>query len=421
MVTNPDATSAADLYGHGTHVAGLLAGNGLALPASDWHFGCYIGAAPQATLVSIKVSDDHGNATVMDVIAGLQFVVDRGAAYGIRAVNLSLGSAAPRSYRVDPLDAAVEEVWAHGVVVVAAAGNRAALPMPSPTRRPTDPYIMTVGAIDDQGTKSTLDDSLAPWSSRGVTQDGIIKPDIVAPGAHIVAPLAPDSDFQLLCPTCVVDQRSFRLSGSSMANPIVAGIVADLISAHPGWTPDQVRGALTYVSDAIDETGKTRANMRLTADGAWAVAGDKALNAARRELQSNARLVASTLLDPVMFTIDPTRGSWGRASWRTAAGDLRASWGSGVLDLRLLRLRRHEPCPGFVGPRVLEHVLRRHPVGLRRAPRWHRRGHAARRFPAQSAGVGARGSPRRGSCARPRGGTPVPCRAGSSRRSGASS
>lgn len=65
MVTNPDATSAADLYGHGTHVAGLLAGNGLALPASDWHFGCYIGAAPQATLVSIKVSDDHGNATVM--------------------------------------------------------------------------------------------------------------------------------------------------------------------------------------------------------------------------------------------------------------------------------------------------------------------------------------------------------------------
>jgi hypothetical protein len=110
-----------------------------------------------------------------------------------------------------------------------------------------------------------------------------------------------------------------------MANPIVAGIVADLISAHPGWTPDQVKGALTYVSDAIDETGKTRANVRLTADGAWAVAGDKALNAARRELQSNARLVASTLLDPVMFTI-PTRASWGRASWRTAAGDLRASW-----------------------------------------------------------------------------------------------
>src|SRR3954464_3093226 len=107
VVTNPDATTATDAYGHGTHVAGLLAGNGRALPASDPLVNRYVGAAPQANLVSVKVSDDHGNATVMDVIAGLQFVVDHGVDYGIRVVNLSLASAAPASYRVDPLDPAV--------------------------------------------------------------------------------------------------------------------------------------------------------------------------------------------------------------------------------------------------------------------------------------------------------------------------
>jgi serine protease AprX len=327
VVTNPEATTATDGYGHGTHVAGLLAGDGRALPASDPLVNRYVGAAPQARLVSVKVSDDHGNATVMDVIAGLQFVVDHGAEYGIRVVNLSLASAAPGSYQVDPLDAAVEEVWAHGVVVVAAAGNRGQDADAVSYAPANDPYVITVGAIDDHGTKDTLDDSLASWSSRGTTQDGVVKPDIVAPGAHVAAPLAPDSDFASMCPTCVVDQRYFRLSGTSMAAPIVAGIAADVISAHPGWTPDQVKGALTYLADGRDVT-EPDSNMRPTADGQWEVAADKGVNAIKRELRSNAGLVPNSLLDPTTLSIDPARASWGRASWSTAADGLRASWGA---------------------------------------------------------------------------------------------
>jgi serine protease AprX len=321
VVTNPDATTSTDVYGHGTHVAGLVAGNGRALDATDPLWGRYVGTAPSAKLVSVKASDDHGNAYVMDVIAGLQFVVDHGADYGVRVVNLSLGTSVAMPYAIDPLDAAVEAAWAHGIVVVAAAGNRGTDPDAVWYAPANDPYAITVGAVDDHGTKDTSDDSLSSWSSRGVTQDGFAKPDLVAPGAHIVAPLAPDSDFGSLCLECVVDGRYFRVGGTSMAAPIVAGIAADILSVHPDWTPDQVKGALTY-------NGATGGNLRLTADGAWEAAADSAIKAAKSELIANTGRTPSWYLDPATGAIDATRASWGRASWRAAADALRASWGA---------------------------------------------------------------------------------------------
>jgi serine protease AprX len=329
VVTHPDATTATDRYGHGTHVGGLVAGNGRAISATDPLHDRYSGTAPRANLVSVKVSDDHGNSTVADVIAGLQFVVDHGADYGVRVVNLSLGSTVPMSYRVDPLDAAVEAVWAHGIVVVVAAGNRGDAPDAVSYAPANDPYVITVGAVDDQGTKDTGDDSLASWSGRGVTQDGFTKPDLVAPGAHIVAPLAPGSDFNWLCATCVVDGRYFMVSGTSMSAPIVSGIAADMLSLHPEWTPDQVKGALTYVSDVVDAEGNPiAANMRQTRDGEWEVAADRAIDATQPELSANVGLTPSQLLEPESGMLDPTRASWGRASWKTAADGLRASWGA---------------------------------------------------------------------------------------------
>jgi serine protease AprX len=263
------------------------------------------------------------------VIAGLQFVVDHGADYGVRVVNLSLGSTVAMSYEVDPLDAAVEEVWRHGIVVVAAAGNRGTDPDAVSYAPANDPFVITVGAVDDNGTKDTLDDSLASWSSRGLTQDGFPKPDLAAPGSHIVGPLAPQSDFNRLCDACVVDNRYFMLSGTSMAAPIVAGIAADMLSLHPEWTPDQVKGALTYVSDTVDVRGEpTDANLRKTSDGEWEVAADKAIDASQRELAANVGLTPSALLDPETGLVDPTRASWRRASWKSAADGLRASWGA---------------------------------------------------------------------------------------------
>jgi serine protease AprX len=184
--------------------------------------------------------------------------------------------------------------------------------------------VITVGAIDDQGAKDVSDDVLAPWSSRGVTQDGFAKPDLVAPGAHIVGPLAPYSDFASMCPACIVDSRYFRIGGTSMAAPIVAGIAADLLSVHPEWTPDQLKGALTHKDG---DSG----NLRLTADGAWEVAADKAIDATEGELVSNVGLEPNELIDPATGAIDYTRASWKRASWKSFDDDpfamyTRASW-----------------------------------------------------------------------------------------------
>lgn len=326
-ITNPDATTAYDRYGHGTHVAGLVAGNDRALPESDPLYNKYIGTAPQSHLVSIKASDDHGNSSLIDVIAGLQFAVDHKDEYNIRVVNLSMNSTVALPYRVDPLNAAAEAAWFSGLVVVTAAGNRGTEADAVSYAPANDPYVITVGAVDDQGTKDVTDDVLAPWSSRGVTQDGYVKPDLVAPGAHIVAPLAPQSDFASLCPACIVDERYFRIGGTSMAAPIVAGIVADLLSVHPEWTPDQVKGALTH--NSVGEDGEVDSNMRLTADGAWEVAADKAMDAADHELVANVGLQPNELIDPATGDIDYARASWRRASWKTIDDPLawtRASW-----------------------------------------------------------------------------------------------
>jgi serine protease AprX len=243
-------------------------------------------------------------------------------------VNLSLGSTRPTSYRQDPLDAAVEAAWARGIVVVAAAGNRGTAGDAVSYAPANDPYAIVVGAVDDQGTKDTTDDTLASWSSRGVTPDGVAKPDLVAPGAHIAAPLAPGSDFGQLCAGCVIGGRYFQLSGTSAAAPIVAGIAADILSVHPQWTPDQVKGALTYNSGTLDASGGPDTNMRLTADGSWEVAADLAVKATSRELVANTGLSPSTLLDPATGWIATDGGSWQRASWKDATGTLRASWGA---------------------------------------------------------------------------------------------
>ena len=190
-VVNPDATTAGDRYGHGTHVAGIIAGDSDGRDVGDSKKGRFSGVAPGANLVSIKVSDDEGNATVLDVIAGIQFAMDHKAEYNIRVLNLSLESTVAESYKTDPLDAAVEAAWFDGIFVVAAAGNRGPGGDAVRFAPGNDPYIVTVGAVDDQGTKEIGDDLPATWSSRGTTQDGFSKPDIYAPGAKIVSTLAP--------------------------------------------------------------------------------------------------------------------------------------------------------------------------------------------------------------------------------------
>ena len=158
-VVNPDATTATDRYGHGTHVAGIIAGDSDSRATGDPLKGRYSGVAPDANLISIKASDDEGNATVLDVIAGVQFAVDHKAEYNIRVLNLSLESTVAQSYKTDPLNAAVEEAWFKGIFVVAAAGNRGTGGDAVKYAPGNDPYVVTVGATDDQGTDDLADDA----------------------------------------------------------------------------------------------------------------------------------------------------------------------------------------------------------------------------------------------------------------------
>jgi serine protease AprX len=310
-VTNPCAKDANDHYGHGTHVAGLIAGNSLLYPTDQALFGKYMGVAPRANLVSVKVSDDDGNTTVLDVIYGIQFAVDNKTAYNIRVINLSLSSAAAESYTTDPLDAAAEQAWNSGITVVAAAGNEA-LTNDGVTYSPAnDPWVITVGALDDKGTMTRLDDTLAPWSSRGLTQDGVRKPEVLAPGVGLVSTLAPNSDFAHMCPACIVDGRYFRAGGTSMATGVVSGAAALLIEAHPNWTPAQVKGALqATVVDVPGAGGVIDANAALDSNSTATV-----------------NLAPNTLIDPTSGLIDWTRASFRRASFRDASGsNLSASW-----------------------------------------------------------------------------------------------
>jgi serine protease AprX len=315
VVTDTNATTPNDNFGHGTHVAGIIAGDSSRRPAGDPLAGRYVGIAPDANLISIKASDDNGDGTLLDAIYGLQFAVDHKADYNIRVINLSVSSTASESYLTDPLDAAVEAAYFHGITVVAAAGNLGTAAGSVSHSPGNDPFVISVGAVDDQGTTARSDDTFAPWSSVGTTQDGFAKPDLAAPGAHIVSTLAPGSAFGQLCPQCIVDGSYLQIGGTSMAAPVVAGVAALIVQAHPDWTPDQIKSTLIAtgrdVPGAIDEVNAAAAiSVSEPASGA------------------NAGLVPNQLIDPATGNIDESRSSWGRSSWGTPSTPLVAGWAS---------------------------------------------------------------------------------------------
>ncbi len=311
-VTNPNAQDANDEYGHGTMVAGIIAGNGLNRNTSDPLYGQFIGMAPHADLVSIKVSDDSGNATVLNALYGLQFAVDHQSDYNIRVVNMSLDSNTPQSYTTDPLDAAVESAWMHGIVVVVAAGNRGTASDAVQYSPANDPYAITVGAVDEQGSANPLNDVIAPYSSQGTTQDGFQKPDVYAPGSHIVSVLAPNSSFASYCPSCIVGGAYIRASGTSLATPVISGLVADLLQYHPNWTPDQVKGALTDPAISSNPNFQEPDAMKLAT--LW------------NPPLADQNLTPNTLITDGQGDINYGTSSWSQSSWSTATGALAADF-----------------------------------------------------------------------------------------------
>lgn len=227
----------ADSYGHGTFMAGIIAGNGSASA------GRYVGVAPGARIVSVKVAGRDGSSDVSTVLAALDWVVSFRGRYGITVLNLSLGTDSTQSYRIDPLNYAVERAWASGITVVVAASNRG--PDPRTISKPgDDPWVITVGAIDDRGTTELADDHLPDFSSRGPTAaDGLPKPDVAAPGAHVVSLSAPGSDIATNFPSFVGGGYQVG-NGTSMATAVVSGVAALLVKADPAITPDRLKFAL---------------------------------------------------------------------------------------------------------------------------------------------------------------------------------
>jgi serine protease AprX len=312
-VANADATTATDSYGHGTDVAGIIAGNGDNRGSGDPLHGQYIGVAPNANLISVKVSDETGRATVLDVIYGLQFAVAHQSQFNIRVINLSLDSTTPQSYKTDPLDAAVEAAWLHGIVVVAAAGNRGTASDAVQYSPANDPYVITVGGVDENGSGDPTGDAIASWSSQGTTQDGLQKPDVYAPGAHIVSVLAPNSNFATSCPTCVVGNGQYiQTSGTSMAAPMISGLVADLLQIHPNWTPDEVKGDLT--SSAVTENPSFQEPNAVKAALLW------------NPPVADQGLTPSALVSAATGNINYNLSSWSLSSWSRAKGPLRAGF-----------------------------------------------------------------------------------------------
>ncbi len=321
-VTNPCAKNANDQVGHGTHIAGLIAGNSLNHPGLQATAGRYMGVAPRANLISVKVSDDDGDTTILDVIYGIQFAVEHKDELGIRVMNLSLSSTRAESYRTDPLDAAVEVAWFKGITVVAAAGNEGTSGDAVDYAPGNDPYVITTGAFDDRGTGQRWDDEVAGWSSRGWTQDGVKKPEVLAPGVRMISTHAPNSDFQQLCPNCVVSDRYFRLSGTSMATGVVSGVVALMLEENPWMSPNQVKGALVSTLRDVRGTGSAvnadaALDARSTANGG--LTPNRYVNPSTGDLTEYAR--ASFRRASFRYADDPIFGTnWTRVSFRCDCG-----------------------------------------------------------------------------------------------------
>jgi serine protease AprX len=304
--------SGQDDNGHGTFVAGIIAGRGWGLPGM-WDDGKYIGVAPDANIISIKVSDSTGMAHVSDVISAIEWASKNRQANNIRIINLSMVSNLASSYKTDMLDAAVELAWLQGLVVIVANGNGG--PNASITSPANDPYVISVGATDDMGTKSVYDDVLAPFSSYGVTVDGVAKPDLVAPGRRMVSSLSSRSDtLAQLYPSRVVDDGYIRLSGTSAAAPVVSGVVAQILQARPTLTPGQVKWLLTHTS--------------LPVNGPGTGAGYPRVGAAVQRFgvgNANTGLVPNNYLAAAYAAKAGLTVSWDTVSWNTVAWDT-VSW-----------------------------------------------------------------------------------------------
>ncbi|HET9655633.1 MAG TPA: S8 family peptidase [Kineosporiaceae bacterium] len=294
-------TGRGDGYGHGTFLAGLIAGSGAASG------GAYLGVAPGTRILDVKVARPDGSSDLFSVLAGLQVVANSGHRYGVGVVNLALSSGSPVPYQVDPLDQALRALWRQGYAVVVPAGNEG--PAAGTISAPgNDPALLTVGALDEHGTAARTDDTVAVWSGRGPTSQGVAKPELVAPGESVIGLRSPGSVIDGAYPQARVGSDYFRGSGTSMSTAVVSGAVADLLARAPQLAPDGVKALLTDTAYRADGLG----------DPTAAGAGGTDLAAA---LELSDHYGGGTPGESVEPAPDPP-GRWLRLAEALRAGDL---------------------------------------------------------------------------------------------------
>jgi serine protease AprX len=326
-----------DEYGHGTHVAGIIAGSGY-----DSN-GARHGVAPGASLVVLKVLDGDGYGYISNVIAALDYAVEHRAQFNIRVINLSVAAGVYESYNTDPLTLAARRAVEAGLVVVTAAGNlgrnaQRAIQYGGITAPGNAPWVLTVGASSHNGTASRGDDSVAPFSSRGPGFiDFAAKPDIVAPGVGIESLADATSSLFLSHPAArlwgTVDtatQPYLSLSGTSMSSPVVTGTIALMMQANPALSPNLTKAILQY-------TAEHKSGYNDLTQGAGFLNARGAVQLARILANGSARTATNTQVS------DPT--TWNRhINWgnhRIGGGVLRAdanawatdvTWGAATTD-----------------------------------------------------------------------------------------
>lgn len=229
-------TKSYDDNGHGTHVAGIACGNGF------MSNGLYKGIAYESNIVSIKVLDKNGKGDTAQVVSGIQWIIDNKKKYNIRIANLSIGSPTSDSQK-DPLVKAVNYAWDHGIIMTIAAGNNG--PQSSSITSPgVSKKVITVGGSNDSVDVTIWGNKYKNYSGRGPTAECIIKPDVVAPSSNIISCLSKTANNIDL--DKIVDKNYLKLSGTSMATPMISGAIALLIQKYPHLSPNDVKYKLKF-------------------------------------------------------------------------------------------------------------------------------------------------------------------------------
>jgi serine protease AprX len=345
IVVNVDFISrrgaALDQYGHGTHVAGIIAASGKNRVSDT------TGVAPGAHIINLKVLDENGAGTVADAVEAVDWAIAHKDQYNIRVINMSLGGPVLQGWRDDPLAQAVERAYRAGMTVVAAAGNfgkadDGRLIYGSVSTPGISPYALTVGALNTKNTPWRSDDEVASYSSKGPTMyDQLVKPDLVAPGNKILGLAAPGSTLVQEYPELVTagrGGRTLQLSGTSMSAAVVSGAVAVLLDRDTRLSPLSVRALLQYSSSPMDQGMLVSGAGSLNLIAALHMPIPGAAPAIAGEQSTPSRIVVAS--QPLFETADGQNVAdidnvlWGGADsllWGSGLGD-NILWGSGLGD-----------------------------------------------------------------------------------------